>query len=239
MNNWGADVTVGCAVMVCVWLVLHRRNSGSARLGGLHARSVPTAEHVGIAALLASACAHLRAGGTLDSALLGRGGRLPVEADMLQDAITTAISQQRLPTESAQQVCTLSCEVALAHQLSTGSGCEESRCLQAVAETHKQASMLEELRRNALAMPRATVKLLTVLPFATLFLEEVSGAHPLRFLFGSAQGMACLLLGGLMYMVGLVWITILMRHSPETGDIVAGHPARQSQDPHQTHHKKR
>ena len=242
MNDLGFDAALGFAVMVLVWLALHRGRGAVGRLSGLEGRDAPVAERIGIAALLASACAHLRAGGTLDAALLGRGSRLPGEPAMLQDAITTAVSQRRLPTESAQQVHTVSSEIALAHRLSTRSGCEESRCLQAVAGTHKQASMLEELRRNAFAMPRATVKLLTLLPFATIIVEELSGAHPLGFLFGSAQGLVCLLTGGFMYVAGLAWIALLMRQPPQTGDIVARHPARsgaKSQDPHQTHRKER
>ena len=267
MNDVGSNIAMAIAVTVLVWLALHRRGGSVERLHGLADRSAPTTERVGIAALLASACAHLRAGGTLDAALLGRGMALPADRDMMLDEITKAVSLTSLPTESPSQVRHVASELTLAHRLSMRSGCEESNCLLAVAQTHKQATMLEELRRNALAMPRATVKLLTLLPFATLMLEEISGAHPLRFLFGSAQGLVCLLLGGLMYVTGLAWITILMRHSPQTGDIVVGsggagggggaadggggvvvgreargipaHGGAKSQDPLQTHHRNR
>ena len=198
MSELQANAAVGCAVMIFVWLTLHRRSGSARRLRELKDRSTPNPERIGIAALLTSACAHLRAGGTLDAALLGREMRLPSDPGLLQDAITMAVSQRCLPSENLQQVHNVACELALVHQLSTRAGCEESRCLQAVCETHQQASMLEELRRNALAMPRATVKLLTLLPFGTLILEELSGVHPLRFLFGSAQGVTCLLLGGFM-----------------------------------------
>ena len=217
-----ANATVACMVTLLTWCGLHRSCNGLIRAGTLHIKSAVTVERVGIAALLASACANLRAGGSLDAALLGRGHRLPMDTTLLGIALARIVERRRLPAESSQQVSKVACELTLAHRLSAVSGCEESRCIEAVAQTHKQSSILDEMRRNAFAMPQATVKLLSILPFATLMLEEFSGARPLTFLFGSIRGVACLLLGMSAYAGGLVWMSLLMRMPPDGSEVVSG-----------------
>ncbi|HEU5156002.1 MAG TPA: type II secretion system F family protein [Streptosporangiaceae bacterium] len=56
-----------------------------------------------------------------------------------------------------------------------------------------------------LAGPRATAKLLAVLPLLGLAMGMALGARPLAFLFGSLPGLACLLVGAGLDALGLWW----------------------------------
>ena len=47
-------------------------------------------------------------------------------------------------------------------------------------------------------------------PAVTVALGELLGAHPLGVLFGSVQGVCCLLLGSVCYAVGGAWMHRLM-----------------------------
>ena len=56
-----------------------------------------------------------------------------------------------------------------------------------------------------LAGPRATARLLAMLPLLGLAMGAALGAHPLSFLFGSLPGLACLLVGVGLDALGLWW----------------------------------
>lgn len=89
--------------------------------------------------------------------------------------------------------------------------------LQAVAESLKRQRLLDDLRANAFAMPKATVKLLMALPQLTVLLGEGMGAHSLTFLFSGVRGWACLGFACVCYGFGLVWIRALMRQDDMDG----------------------
>ena len=102
-------------------------------------------------------------------------------------------------------------------QLSLTLGCETGRCLQAVAESLKRQRLLDDLRSNAFAMPKATVKLLMALPLLTVLLGEGMGAHSLAFLVSGVKGLACLGFALCCYTFGLIWIRALMRQDDMKG----------------------
>ena len=108
-------------------------------------------------------------------------------------------------------------ELHAACRLSLTLGCETGRCLQAVAESLKRQRLLDDLRANAFAMPKATVKLLMALPQLTVLLGEGMGAHPLTFLFSGVRGWTCLGFACVCYGFGLVWIRALMRQDDMDG----------------------
>jgi tight adherence protein B len=56
-----------------------------------------------------------------------------------------------------------------------------------------------------LAGPRATARLLAMLPLLGLAMGAALGARPLSFLFGSLPGLACLLMGVGLDVLGLWW----------------------------------
>ena len=115
------------------------------------------------------------------------------------------------------QVEQLSGELYAACQLSLTLGCETGRCLQAVAESLKRQRLLDDLRANAFAMPKATVKLLMALPLLTVLLGEGMGAHSLAFLVSGVKGLACLGFALCCYTFGLIWIRALMQQDDMKG----------------------
>lgn len=121
------------------------------------------------------------------------------------------------PKEQCGQVERLSGELYAACQLSLTLGCETGRCLQAVAESLKRQRLLDDLRANAFAMPKATVKLLMALPLLTVLLGEGMGAHSLAFLVSGVKGLACLGFALCCYTFGLIWIRALMRQDDMKG----------------------
>lgn len=72
-------------------------------------------------------------------------------------------------------------------------------------------------RRRAVAVelagPRATARLLAVLPALGVLLATALGAAPLSFLVGTAFGRACLVLGVGLDVAGMVWTARLVRRA--------------------------
>ena len=62
--------------------------------------------------------------------------------------------------------------------------------------------------------------LLGALPLVTIGLGELLGARPVQVLFGSAQGNACLAVGGAGYALGLLWMSSMMRNTGTNVDTV-------------------
>ena len=238
---WTAWAGAGC-IMVAAWLFAHGNHSARERLSDLDCRwSHPSTRQedtlrIGLAAALASMHARVRSGSSLRQSLQlpGAGGKEPgsARADGLIGAAPSIVDYEGLrrmlrarafATESDSQVDSTAAELQLAYHLSERLGCEAARSIQAVAQSHRHARMVQGLRDNAFAMPQATIKLLSALPFVTLILGEVLGADPIGFLFGSAGGIACLLIGMLSYMAGMLWVRAMLRSFVRPSD---AHPVR-------------
>lgn len=172
---------------------------------------------IGCMACVASLRASVRSGATLVQAFEELGGTPFATAELTRLRITMVIRSRCPPNEQSGrfgqsgQVERLSGELYAACQLSLTLGCETGRCLQAVAESLKRQRLLDDLRSNAFAMPKATVKLLMALPLLTVLLGEGMGAHSLAFLVSGVKGLACLGFALCCYTFGLIWIRALMR----------------------------
>lgn len=172
---------------------------------------------IGCVACVASLRASVRSGATLVQAFEELGGTPFAIPELTRLRITMVIRSRCPPKEQCGQVERLSGELYAACRLSLTLGCETGRCLQAVAESLKRQRLLDDLRANAFAMPKATVKLLMALPQLTVLLGEGMGAHPLTFLFSGVRGWACLGFACVCYGFGLVWIRALMRQDDMDG----------------------
>ena len=238
---WTAWAAAGC-IMAAAWLLAHGNHSARERLNDLDYRwSHPgirqeDALRIGLAAALASMHARVRSGSSLRQSLQlpGAGGKElgSARADGLIGAAPSIVDYEGLrrmlrarafATESDSQVDSTAAELQLAYHLSERLGCEAARSIQAVAQSHRHARMVQGLRDSANAIPQATNKLLSALRFVTLILGEVLGADPIGFLFGSAGGMACLLIGMLSYMAGTLWVRAMLRSFVRPSD---AHPVR-------------
>lgn len=77
-----------------------------------------------------------------------------------------------------------------------------------------------ELRReidSQLAAPRATARLLALLPLGGMALGVFLGVDPLRMLLGTTVGLCCLLVGSALALAGVVWVDRLARSATVPG----------------------
>ena len=168
---------------------------------------------VGVAQVITSAIARLRGGGTLVEAFEEQSSRRFATQRITVERLITVFEQRRLPDESPAQVLEAARGVTAAAVLSDELGCQAVPCLEAVLTAYRQMRLMQNLRSQACAVPKATVGLLSALPAVTVALGELLGARPLAFLLGSPRGVVCLVLGGCCYAAGLAWMRALLKGS--------------------------
>jgi tight adherence protein B len=99
-------------------------------------------------------------------------------------------------------------------------GVDRGGMLAAVIEGLADALRDEQSHREdvtlQLAGPRATARLLAVLPLLGLAMAVALGAHPFGFLFGTLPGLACLSLGAGLDALGVWWTHRLTRAAEES-----------------------
>jgi tight adherence protein B len=189
---------LGCCAAWSTW-------RGRARLGARRRQAL--ARSSAVLELVDGMAAELRAGrlpaaalaaaaeeGPIDLALPGAG---PVDdADVLErlEAAAGAPGAQGLR------------QVALCWRVAASSGAGLARALEQVAAglRHEQAVAREVA--GQLAAPRATARLLAVLPVFGWLLGSALGADPLQVLVTTGYGWACLLLGVPLQVAGWWWI---------------------------------
>ncbi|WP_236023752.1 pilus assembly protein [Bifidobacterium miconis] len=176
--------------------------------GAVHSTS---SVRVGIAAVIASACATLRGGGSLVQAFAEQSERGFAVHRLTEPRIRELLAERALPKETPSQINRVSAEITVAARIGERLGCPAASCLEAVGETYRRTRKLEDLRTQVFAVPKATIRLLSGLPAAAILLGELMGSHPIAFLFGSAQGLLCLALGLCCYIAGLAWTHALLR----------------------------
>ncbi|EFA22265.1 hypothetical protein [Bifidobacterium gallicum] len=120
------------------------------------------------------------------------------------------LAQHCSVADSDQQLTLVAQGLLAAHMLSAQLGCRAAVCCEAVRLAHARMRLQADLTANAFAMPRSTVRVLSVLPALTLLLGELLGAHPIAFLCGSVLGWVCLCVGALCWGVGLWWMRMLL-----------------------------
>lgn len=214
-----AALGAGCAVGFLLWNVAPPWR----RLDGLGDAAVRSMARMGVAAALSSMGAFIRNGGTAAAALEELAGRRFATNRVTEERAAEVFEQRRGADETPEVARRVARDVFVACRVSERLGCETVRCLKAVASSYARSRLMDDLKAKALAMPRSTVRLLSVLPAVTVVLGEMLGAGPLAFLFGSMPGLLCLSAGVLCYAVGLLWVEALMRR---LHDDVGGADAR-------------
>ncbi|WP_143483650.1 type II secretion system F family protein [Propionicimonas paludicola] len=102
-------------------------------------------------------------------------------------------------------------ELAVAWELAERTGASMTSALDSVVERQAAASGVAEVVASELAAPRATGRLLAVLPLAGLALGFAVGGDPLSFLLGSMVGQVSLTAGVTLACVGVLWTDWLAR----------------------------
>lgn len=218
-----SSLLTGLAVILFAW----RSNAGLLKLPGAATR-VASLEHQrtnGILAVIDSLRAQVKAGGSLEEAFADQMDDEPIfltprmpNREQLQDMMRARLDAK----ETREQADQAAAELNLACQLIGALGCEATHCLDAVASSYRRNRMLKTLKDNAFTVPKSTVKLLSLLPLATLVLGELMGASPIAFLLGKTAGHVCLVLGTGCYMLGMLWMRTLMDNVVAAGQGYGG-----------------
>ena len=96
--------------------------------------------------------------------------------------------------------------VAVAWEVAGRSGAALADVLDRVAAGLRSEDEARAEVVAALGPPRATAKMLAVLPLAGIGLGVSMGASPLQFLLTTTIGAACLVIGTLLALTGLLWV---------------------------------
>ncbi|MFT8330139.1 pilus assembly protein [Bifidobacterium psychraerophilum] len=212
MMSDGADALM---LAVCVGALVLLRSGGSCRASDrLYARgSVRAAERSGAGTLaaLSSLSSLLRSGSGLTEGVEELAGRPFATRELTAERCYEALWRCRSPQERPRQVLETALAVAAACRLSEEMGCEAARCIDAAAAACKRSRMIDDLRNTSFSMPKATVRLLSLLPVASIALAEMIGIRALSFLCSSTPGLLCLVVGGAFYAAGMFWMRALLR----------------------------
>lgn len=196
-----------------LWAVWESGDTALSRLEAVAAvKRRSSASRIGLAMTIASAIAYVRSGGTLLDAFGRQHGMRFAVARLTAERLYEVLASQAERSDSEAKIKHVAMELEAACQVSTSLGCEAARCLEAASASLRRAELLEDLRKTAFAMPKATVNMLTVLPLITLVLGEILGARPVAFLLSGVRGWLCLIIGGAWYGLGLLWVRVLMRN---------------------------
>ncbi|MGH3447304.1 MAG: type II secretion system F family protein [Nocardioidaceae bacterium] len=96
--------------------------------------------------------------------------------------------------------------VAAAWEVAAHSGAALAVVLERVAAALRSDDEARSEVLAALGPPRATAKMLAVLPIFGLALGASMGAHPVHFLLGTTVGLGCLALGVMLALTGVWWV---------------------------------
>lgn len=103
--------------------------------------------------------------------------------------------------------------LARAWQVSAVAGASLTGTLEEVAAALAADQSLRAVVGSELAAPRATGKLMAVLPTLGIGMGYLIGGDPLRWLAGGPAGWGCLLLGVALACAGVLWIENLARRA--------------------------
>lgn len=104
-------------------------------------------------------------------------------------------------------------ELAACFDIAEASGCPLADILTRFAAQLEAEDDADAARQTALAGPKATVKLLTWLPFLGFALGTALGVDPLKILLGTPYGIAALLAGTTLTVAGRAWSARLVQHA--------------------------
>lgn len=104
-------------------------------------------------------------------------------------------------------------DLARAWRVSAQTGAPLARSLEQVSEALSADQALRMVVAGELAAPRATGKIMAVLPFCGLGLGYLIGGNPLHFLMAGPYGWTCLVLGVALAAAGVLWIDRLARQA--------------------------
>lgn len=152
-----------------------------------------------------------------------RVGRIPAEALVVaaEDAAVLAVTSRvqrtggdvvsALLDQAAAPGCQGLRDLARAWRVGTSTGAPMADLLDQVAKALRADQAVERTVGSELAGPRATGKMMAVLPLCGIGLGYVLGGDPIGFLVGGPLGWGCLVGGAALAAAGVLWIEWLAR----------------------------
>ena len=193
----------------CLALLPHR-GCAAARLKAMSIRPPAQSDRPGLAVLITSLLAYVDNGGGLVEAFEEVSGRRFATREVTPERVMAMLENRCLPQERGPTLTIMAQALMACYGLSAILGCRASDGLRTVAAMQRRRAALDEAREKAFAVPKATIRLLSTLPALTIIMGEFMGARPLAFLCRPGPGTICLILGAAFYVLGLVWMHLLM-----------------------------
>ncbi len=162
-----------------------------------------------VLAWLLALAGELRGGSDALRAIRVCGLRHPVAPRATRSAALGGDVAQALRADAADVPVLRSVAAAWAIAGQTGAGL--AGVLDSIADGHRRSAAVRSSLRVELAGPRATARLMSLLPLLGLGLAFLLGADPLNWLLTSPIGWVCLLAAVLLNLTGYWWITRIVR----------------------------
>lgn len=201
----------GTAVAVGVLCVVGAGAYGSSRAA---ARRRERDARITVIEFCRAISAELRAGRAANAAFCAAAA---TAAESLREVMSSAVevAARGDPAELAEAIDATSARapatfgglhhVAACWRVVSSSGAMLAPAIDRIGDALHDEAELERALAGSLAAPRATVRILACLPIIGLLLGTAVGAHPLRFLFGSPAGVACLVVAIAFDAAGIWW----------------------------------
>ncbi len=201
-------VLVGCLAAVAATAVRWWRSHRRTRL--VAARRVEVARACSVLA------SHLRVGQIPSDALAAASVDCPVLMEAVRtqdiggDVVELWRQQARQPGRSGLL------DLARSWRVAVDSGAPLAPVLSVAAESLRSDQVLQGVVAGELAAPRATAKVMAVLPALGVAMGYLLGGSPLTWLWAEPLGWACLSGGVLLACAGVLWIEALAERASVT-----------------------
>lgn len=184
---------------------LHRRGVAAiGRIGiGPASRRRRASERLRVIQALGALAAELEAGQPPGAALVRAGGR-PTVWPVTQTAVRMAGDVVEALGVDAQEHAVLR-QLAACWQVGAETGAGLAASVGRLAATARAAEDVRVDLEGQLAGPRATARMLALLPLVGIGFGMMLGSDPLAWLLGTTPGRLCLLAGAVLTMVGTFW----------------------------------
>lgn len=203
----GAVVGAAAAVALgtAVWLLAQRRSSRAA-----------LTRRTEVARGCAAIAAQVRVGRVPGDALATAALDWPVLSHAHQVRLLGGDVPDALLSQAGRPGCTGMADLARAWRLAVETGAPMAGVLDQVALALRRDEARQRTVAAELAGPRATGKVMAVLPFCGIGMGYLLGGRPIEFLLGGPLGWACLLGGVALSCAGVLWVTRLARVAEES-----------------------
>ena len=184
----------------------------AARLFFLHrARRHAAQRRLEVARGCAAIASQVRVGRVPGEALAAAAEDWPVLAAAHQAQLLGAEVPETLLVHAERPGCAGLAELARAWRLATDTGAPMAGALEHVATSLRRDEALRRTVAAELAGPRATGKVMAVLPLCGIGMGYLLGGRPVQFLLEDPLGWGCLIGGVVLACAGVLWVDQLAR----------------------------